>query len=336
MAKTQRVALLWREAPGGDEASGFGRFEGVAEALRGVGIAAEACRYAEEVEAAAEAQLGQVDAVLVWVNPIHEERDRGRLDAMLRRVAARGVMVSAHPNAIMAIGTKEVLYRTRAMPWGGDVRLYPDHAALCAGLPDSLAGGAVRVLKRNRGHSGHGVWQVEQAGAAVRVRHAARGAGIEVLPLADFLERCREYFADGAPMLDQGFVPRLAEGMVRCYLVGGRVAGFGHQAVNALFPSGPDQVVQPGARLYSGVEDARFQRLRGLMDRDWVPQLLAVCGLAAERLPVLWDVDFLLGPRDAAGEDSYVLCEINVSSVSPFPDAALGVLAAEVAGRLPG
>jgi hypothetical protein len=30
----------------------------------------------------------------------------------------------------------------------------------------------------------------------------------------------------------------------------------------------------------------------------------------------------MYGPKTAAGEDSYVLCEINVSSVIPFPPAA--------------
>jgi len=41
-----------------------------------------------------------------------------------------------------------------------------------------------------------------------------------------------------------------------------------------------------------------------------------------ERLPALWDADFLYGPKAADGCDSYVLCEINVSSVAPYPDSA--------------
>jgi hypothetical protein len=44
-------------------------------------------------------------------------------------------------------------------------------------------------------------------------------------------------------------------------------------------------------------------------------------------LPVLWDADFLYGPKTAAGEDSYVLCEINVSSVAPFPESAVAPVA---------
>ncbi len=45
-------------------------------------------------------------------------------------------------------------------------------------------------------------------------------------------------------------------------------------------------------------------------------------GIGADRLPILWDCDFLLGPKKASGEDTYVLCEINVSSVAPYPETA--------------
>src|ERR1051326_2570222 len=51
-------------------------------------------------------------------------------------------------------------------------------------------------------------------------------------------------------------------------------------------------------------------------------------------MPVIWDADLLYGPKTEAGEDTYVLCEINVSSVYPFPDSALGALAREVKQRL--
>ena len=38
-----------------------------------------------------------------------------------------------------------------------------------------------------------------------------------------------------------------------------------------------------------------------------------------ERLPLLWDMDFIPGEPSPDGTPRYVLCEINVSSVSPFP-----------------
>jgi hypothetical protein len=55
-----------------------------------------------------------------------------------------------------------------------------------------------------------------------------------------------------------------------------------------------------------------------------------------EELPVLWDADFLYGPKDASGADTYVLCEINVSSVDVFPAETLVALGDAVAARLAG
>jgi hypothetical protein len=51
-------------------------------------------------------------------------------------------------------------------------------------------------------------------------------------------------------------------------------------------------------------------------------------------LPIIWDADFLYGPRTVAGEDSYVLCEINVSSVAPFPEQAPEAIARLAMARL--
>ena len=57
-------------------------------------------------------------------------------------------------------------------------------------------------------------------------------------------------------------------------------------------------------------------------------------GLARERLPLLWDCDFMLGERAAGEPERYVLCEINVSSVSPFPPSAIDPLVAATKVRL--
>ena len=73
-------------------------------------------------------------------------------------------------------------------------------------------------------------------------------------------------------------------------------------------------------RLYSGPADPRFQRLLAVMERDWTPGLCRTLAIAPDDLPVIWDADFLLGPRTVEGEDIYVLCEINATSVFPIPD----------------
>src|SRR6516164_9756286 len=165
-----------------------------------------------------------LDGVLVWVNPIHEGRSRANLDALLREIAARGVWVSAHPDVILKMGTKEVLYRTRTMSWGSNTALYRTAEAMRVELPAQLAAGP-RVIKRNRGNGGQGVWKVERLSSSrsrpmVRVLDATKDAS-EELTLDEFLERCVEYFGDGC-VIDQPFQTRLSEGVVRCYMAGDR------------------------------------------------------------------------------------------------------------------
>jgi hypothetical protein len=112
-ASLGRIAILWR----GAEAARHGttpeprRFKAVFAALADVGVDAEPVLYEDDVVDAVRAQLATLDGVLVWVNPIHQGRNRANLDALLREVAARGVWVSAHPDVILKMGTKEVLHR---------------------------------------------------------------------------------------------------------------------------------------------------------------------------------------------------------------------------------
>ena len=322
------------------------RFLKVFQAQAALGVQAEPAVYHDDFCDEVRRQLMQVDGVLVWCNPIEGGRDRSRLDALLREVAAAGVFVSTHPDVILKLGTKEVLYRTRDMGWGCDTHLYPSLQALREALPARLATG-IRVLKQNRGQSGDGVWKIELAGAAsvaptdatlLRVRHAKRGSVEENISLGEFFARCEAYFANGGKMIDQDYQPRLPEGMIRCYLVHDRVEGFGHQAINALYPAPPGAPPEaapiPSPRLYHPATLAPFQPLKQQLEQEWMPALQRLLDIPREQLPVLWDCDFMLGPKRASGEDSYVLCEINVSSVSPFPDSAVAPIAQATLARL--
>ena len=152
------------------------------------------------------------------------------------------------------------------------------------------------------------------------------------MALDEFLERCVKYFEDGC-VIDQPFQARLSEGVVRCYMAGDRCAGFGHQKVRALVDA-PAARAGAGSRLYTFNADPRFQRLRRLMEDKWTPQLTSLLGIPWHDLPMIWDADFMLGPPGADGADSYVLGEINVSSVFPIPDEASAEIARRVADRL--
>jgi len=277
-------------------------------------------------------QLLAVDGALVWVNPIEAGHSRAPLDAVLREVASAGVFVSTHPDVIMKLGTKDVLVDTRAMGWGSDVHRIDTLEQLRAELRERLAEGTPRVLKQWRGHSGIGVWRVQRAlgssavdGASlVLARHAPRGNAELTMRFDEFVALMAQYFDDGGHMIDQAWQPRLTEGMVRCYLVQDRVAGFGLQAVNALHPpvagSGSGEAPPPSPRLYHPPDLAHVQGLRRRLENEWVPELERTLGIRREELPLLWDCDFLHGDRAEGGDERYVLCEINVSSVAPFPD----------------
>ncbi|MCK1624196.1 Cj0069 family protein [Bradyrhizobium sp. 160] len=310
------------------------RFVPVFEALAAVGIEAQPAIYDESFAEEVREQLLAVDGVLVWVNPIQDGRNRAGLDALLRDVASRGVWVSAHPDVILKMGTKEVLYRTRTMGWGSDTALYETAEAMRAELPARLATGS-RVIKRSRGNGGQGVWKVEKLPISpmIRVLDATNDASEEVT-MDDFLRRCAEYF-ENASVVDQPFQPRLSEGVVRCYMAGDRCAGFGHHKVKALVDS-PAARSEAGPRLYSSNADPRFQRLRRLMEDEWTPQLTSLLEIARGDLPIIWDADFMLGPVQTDGSNSYVLGEINVSSVHPYPDEAPAEIAKRVADRLQG
>src|SRR3546814_3466989 len=119
----------------------------VVEALRGVGIQVAGAPYADESVEEVRAQLLRADGVLVWVNPIEAGRDRSILNGLLEEVAEAGVLVSDHPNAIRKMGTKEVLYRTRSMSWGGDTRLYRPFRSLCEELQLGRASCRERVCQ---------------------------------------------------------------------------------------------------------------------------------------------------------------------------------------------
>ena len=138
------------------------RFAALFAACEAAGLRTEPAVYHDDFADEVRVQLQRVDGVLVWHNPIEGGRRRDRLDALLRDVADAGVRVSAHPDTILRMGTKDVLVATRELPFGSDVQRIGSLQQLRDELPQRLRRGA-RVLKQHRGHSGIGVWRVEWA-----------------------------------------------------------------------------------------------------------------------------------------------------------------------------
>jgi len=90
--------------------------------------------------------------------------------------------------------------------------------------------------------------------------------------LEDFIARCAGYFASSGCMIDQPFQPRLAEGMIRCYLAHDEVVGFAHQLIRGLMPTpsadaGPEASL-PGPRVMYGAAEPGFEPLRLKMESE--------------------------------------------------------------------
>jgi hypothetical protein len=334
VSETGNLALLWRgnRLARSEATPQNNRLNRVFEALAELGIKTEPAVYADDMADEVRQQLLNCDGVLVWVDPISEGQNRMMLDALLRDVASKGVWVSAHPDVILKIGVKEVLYRTKHLGWGTDTHLYRDVRTFHEEFPPLLRSAGPRVLKQNRGNGGQGVWKVELMSApsndapVVRILHARRGSVPEEMLLGEFMKQCETYLANEGCIVDQPFQPRLPDGMIRCYMGADKVIGFGQQLIKALIPpppEGPDsQAAQPGPRIMHPASAQEFQALRIKMESEWTPQMMHVLGIDFGSLPIIWDADVLYGPRDASGRDTYVLCEINVSSVFPFPEEA--------------
>jgi hypothetical protein len=334
------VAIVWRGTP---EQRGMpipesSRLFPVGTALWEEGFEVEPVVYCEEASTEIRVQLGAVNGALVWVDPLTDGRTRTDLDATLREVAARGVWVGAHPDTILKMGTKRVLYETRQLGWGGDTGLYRDAAELRRFFPAKLAACGVRVLKRHRGNGGQGVWKVTALDASnVLLQEATdRDGSARETSLESFLAGCESYFEGGGSLIDQSFQPRIVEGMVRCYMCGGELVGFGRQ-----YPLGHGDSADarntfglPAAKTMLEPSVQEFARLRQRLEREWTPAMQRLLGIADVALPALWDADFLFGPRDEKGRDTFVLCEINCSCVTPFPPGAPAKIAGLAARRL--
>ena len=346
-AGTGRVGLLWR-GDGGDGGERTGaRLQPVFEALAARSIGADAVVFREDAVENARRQLLRLDGVLVWVDPISGEYTRTALDALLRDISGEGVWVSAHPDVILKIGTKEILALTRDLSCGSDVHVYRTPEQFRSAFAARLAAGGARVIKRHRGNGGIGVWKVEldrasvggttEDVARVLVQDAQpRGTNVEALPLRDFMRRCEEYFAEGGCVIDQPFQSRIVDGMVRCYVVGGEVAGFALQEPDEESRASGNVFGLPSGKTMYGAGEPAYASLKEQMESEWISGIQRAAGVNDESLPLLWDADFLFGPKDAAGNDTYVLCEINVSSVLPFPETVPARLAGAVAARLRG
>ncbi len=299
------------------------------------GFAIDSVLYHDSVCNQLEAELQKYAAILVWVNPIEQGNSRKKLDAMLGKLS-KDRFVSAHPDTILKIGTKEILYKLKDTEFGGDIKLYDSFEDFKQRFFDQQDD--VRILKQYRGNGGNGVFKVDVSNRKndrVLVTHATRGDVEIPMTVQEFYRSFETYFDAGSMLVGQAWNPNIINGMVRCYLSGANVSGFGYQEVNALYPVLNGVYKKPGQRFYFSEDCALFSDLKNIMEREWVPQLLEITGTKTEMLPVIWDADFFINKINTdKANGKYSLCEINASCVSPFPESSIPYIVNELKKRI--
>ena len=281
--------------------------------------------------------LLKFDAILVWVNPIEQGNDRKKLDSLLAEISGKGCFVSTHPEVILKMGTKDVLYKTKDMSWGGDIKMYKDYDDFKMRFPESLQISKTRVLKQHRGNGGNGVFKISltTSGDHISVTHAKDNHEERILSWKDFYNEFKAFFLNNGLLIDQEWNDHSVNGMVRCYLSGTTVAGFGYQEINALYELNSKTHLPPGKRYYFTENCGLFDDLKQVIENEWVPQLQQNLSIADNEMPVIWDADFFINKVNSEKVNGkYSLCEINVSCVSPFPPSSIRFMVDEVSRRI--
>ncbi|HEV8508447.1 MAG TPA: Cj0069 family protein [Chitinophagaceae bacterium] len=288
--------------------------------------------YHDSISGKLAKELSKYKAILVWVNPVEQGYDRKKLDVLLTELATNGCFVSAHPETILKLGTKEILHRVKETEFGGDIKLYRSFEDFKANFFSLKELTGIRILKPYRGNGGNGVFKIDATGYKnnrIGITQA-KGGGEEILAVDDFFAAVEPYFPTNDMLIDQEWNQNIINGMVRCYLTGAKVTGFGYQEVNALYPK-----KSPSQRYYFSEDCGLFRDLKNIMENKWVPQLQQITRIESEGLPVIWDADFFINSVNTNDTGKkYSLCEINTSSVSPFPESSIPHIVEEVRTRL--
>lgn len=315
------------------------KYIGLANAFVENGFQVDSVIYNDQLADSLIEKLGKYDAILVWVNPIEQGNSRKILDALLFKLSAKGCYVSAHPEVILKMGTKDILYKTREMEFGGDIKLYKSFEEFQERFFDPGRPAAIRILKQYRGNGGNGVFKIDTAGfknERIGITHAKGDYEERILTANDFFNEMKPYFSDNGILIDQEWNPNIINGMVRCYVTGTKVSGFGYQEINALYPhTGVGEGVRkPGKRYYFSENCGLFLDLKVIMEARWIPELQAITSIKDEMMPAIWDADFFINKLNTENsKEKYTLCEINVSCVSPFPESAIPRIVQEVIKR---
>ncbi len=285
------------------------------------------------------------DAYISRINPGNLATGEKMYFETLRKLSDAGLVGMSHPDAMINFGAKDALVKladTDLVP--NDTYAYYTVEEFNKTFPSSISWGE-RVLKQNRGSTGEGIWRVQieesidfKPGDSLPLDTKLKCTEavdnhVEYNTLGDFMKFCEQYIVgENGMLVDMRFMPRIKEGEIRILLIGDKPIFVVHKK-----PADAEDAFS--ATLFSGAKytydkPEDWAELMTLFN-DSLPVISDKLG--GFDIPLIWTADFMLGDKDEAGNDTYVLGEINCSCVgftSHLDQGIQDVIAEEVIRRV--
>lgn len=308
----------------------------IVEAIRAAGWHAEVVYFRPEWHEDIFTYVSEnFDAYISRVNPGNILGGEKGYFELLTQLSDAGLVGMSTPEEMMAYGAKDALVKlkdTDLVP--SDTAAYYDVESFHQTFPTSLSYGE-RVLKQNRGSTGSGIWrvQIEDKELAASITPGtplpldtelkcteAVDNHTEIRQLGEFMDFCDRYIiGDNGMLVDMRFIPRIIEGEIRILLVGPEPVFVVHKKP----AEGADNF---SATLFSGAHYSYDtpQAWPELVEMFAAARPEIAEKLGGDNIPLVWTADFMLADDDA-GNDTYVLGEINCSCVGFTSELDMGI-----------
>ncbi len=271
------------------------------------------------------------NAILVWINPVDRDIETGLFENYLRDMKNQGKYVSSHPDAVMKIGTKKVLYELSGTKWSSNAYLHENESTLHE-IENRIYCNGYRVIKQYRGNDGIGIYKIGKSNNKF-VAVEAFTNNEEVFDCFDELVKYIVFTSKlsvNNPIIETAWNNNLTNGIIRCYFCNSTLAGFGYQEINALYPHKQPKYIKK-QRFYLTENCGIFKGLKKILEYEFINDIVDKIKIDRSSLPLIWDADFFI--NDLAIDD-IELCEINASCVSPFPPSSIVFMYDEIKKNL--
>ena len=239
----------------------------------------------------------------------------------LNEIAKEGVQVHTHPDVMINLDFKDILFKLKDTPLGEkSTRFYQDVIDFKADFPQVLQEEKIRVLKTNYGSTGEGVYLVAlQDNGNVISTEAVNNEKTTFESLDAFMDDFESkfeaedekavYFKNKKGFVSCKYLSRIAEGEVRVLLVNDKPISVVHKkpsegAFSATLFSGAQYK-------YESPNEPKWQEVVSLTMQG-LEDIKQLC--SNQEFPLLWTMDYILD-YDKKGNDMYVLSETNCSCV---------------------